>query len=581
MKIRNIIIAGVCSLAMVSCNYLDFDETSGANSKEDMYVTFQRVQNMLTNVYSYMPQYSGFTFGGAALNNLAMQDCASDDAEFGATSAAVQNVNNGTWSATNTFDDAWNLYYGIRAANSFLVELEDVDLSRYYTNAQYKNWLKRLESYHYEARVLRANYFFELARRYGDIAMPTEVLTVEEANTIGKTPFNEVIAFIVSELDDCAAHLPVTFATAEMDQAIGRTTKGYALALKTKALLYAASPLHNTSNNAELWKEAARAALEVMNLTDDKGAKVYSLDPNGCINKTTSSELILARMNGTANSSFELYNFPLRFTYGTRAAAFVAGGNFPSQNLVDAFETKNGYAVTLGTDGWICSDPDFDPQNPYANRDPRFERTILADGMTFKGETIAVNGNGGADFVSTPLGGSATGYFIRKFINETANFNPEVTGGAATQHHWVIYRYAETLLSYAEAMVNAFGDGSYTDGEFTVSALSALNEVRANANMPAVANASKDELLARIRNEWRVEFAFENHRFWDVRRWKIGAETQTVLNGVYIVRNTDGTKTYRLNTVESRSWSERMYLYPIPQSELFKNTNLYPQNAGW
>ena len=115
-----------------------------------------------------------------------MRDCASDDGEFGAYAANIQNANNGNWSPIKTYDDAWTLYRGIRAANSFLTEIAQVDFSRYEHDGQYQNWMKQLKYFPYEARVLRAHYFFELARRYGDIAMPLEVLTEEEANTIGK-----------------------------------------------------------------------------------------------------------------------------------------------------------------------------------------------------------------------------------------------------------------------------------------------------------------------------------------------------------------------------------------------------------
>lgn len=571
MKIRNIIIA-VCTMIGASCNYLNVDETSGILKHEDLYSEFSRVKAMLTKVYVSMPYYNGFSFAGGVVNNLAMRDCASDDAEFGTSSALIQNVNNGNWSASNTWDDSWSLYEGIRAANMFLEDFENVDLSNNYPNGGYDRDMDQLQYYPYEARVLRAYYFFELARRYGDIAMPTKVLTVNEANTIGKTPFREVVAFIVSECSECAEKLPKTFADVQQAE-IGRVTKGFALALKTKALLYAASPLHNPDDDAERWKDAARAAQEVMDLG------VYQLDKDGVYNKTTSSELILARMNGNNNSSYELYNFPVRFTYGTRGASFISGGNYPSQNLVDAFETRNGYKVTLDAAGWHSDDPSFNPMRPYDNRDPRFARTILADGMNFKGEQIEVYA-GGADDVPVTMGGSATGYFVRKYLQEDTNLDP-MTTTTAYQHHWVVSRYAEILLSYAEAMVNAFGDGNYTDSEFKRSALSALNEVRTNAGMPGAVSGSKQELIERIQNEWRVEFAFEDHRFWDVRRWKIGASTQTRLYGVYIALGTNGTKVYRQRLVENRVWSDRMNLYPIPQSELFKNTNLYPQNPQW
>ena len=569
MKIRNIIMAGFLSLTVLSCNFLDFDETNGGNSEEDLYALFGTVKQMLTNVYSSMPSYAGFT--SATADGLAMRDCASDDAEYGITNAKVQNVNNGTWSPTNTYDDAWSLYNGIRAANGFITNFETVDLSRFSSLANYENQMKQMQYYPYEARVLRAYYFFELARRYGNIAMPLEVLTVEQANAIGQTPFDEVIRFIVSECTECAPNLPLSYSGVPQSE-IGRVTRGFALAVKTKALLYAASPLHNPSDDAEKWKAAARAAKEVMDLG------VYSLDP-AYVNNTTSSELILARMNAAAQP-YELYNFPYRFAYGSRATALVASGNYPTQNLVDAFETLGGYKVTLGSEGWQCADPDFDAAHPYDNRDPRFARTILADGMPFKNSTIETY-VGGADDRAVSLGGSATGYFVRKYLQENANFDPTQTGAAAYMHHWVLYRYAETLLSYAEAMVNAFGSGTYTDGQFTRSALDALNEVRANASMPEVAGGSKAELLERVRNEWRVEFAFEDHRFWDVRRWKLDpATTQTSIYGVQVVRNDNGSKNYYRRLVETRAWRDAMYLYPIPQSELFKNTNL-AQNPGW
>ena len=569
MKIRNIILAGFCAVALTSCNFLDFDETNGGNSEEDLYALFSTIQQMLTNVYSSMPSYAGFT--SATADGLAMRDCASDDAEYGITNATVQNVNNGTWSATNTYDDAWTLYKGIRAANGFITNFESVDLSRFSSLADYETKMKQMQYYPYEARVLRAYYFFELARRYGDIAMPLETLSAEQANTIAQTPFDEVIKFIVAECSECAPNLPLTYTNVPQSQ-IGRVTQGFALAVKTKALLYAASPLHNPSDDAEKWKAAARAAKEVMDLG------FYSLDP-AYINNTTSKELVLARMNATAQP-YELYNFPYRFTYGTRATALIASGNYPTQNLVDAFETTGGYKVTLGANGWQSDDPAFDPAHPYDNRDPRFARTILADGMAFKGSVIE-SFVGGADDRAVSLGGSATGYFVRKYLQENANFDPTQTGAAAYMHHWVLYRYAETLLTYAEAMVNAFGSGTYTDGEFPVSALDALNQVRANASMPEIVSGSKDVLLERIRNEWRVEFAFEDHRFWDVRRWKLNpATTQTAVYGVQIVRNDNGMKSYYRRLVETRTWRDAMYLYPIPQAELFKNTNLV-QNAGW
>lgn len=568
---KNRILTVLAGLAVLSsCTYLDFDETNSLYTHESMYKYFSNVKGMLINIYSYMPQDLGVVDG-------AMRDCASDDAEYGNTGASVQSFNNGRWSAADTYDTAWNLYYGIRAANEFIESVKDVDLSRYEHTSGYENNVRNLKIFPYEARLLRAYYFFELAKRYGDIAMPLEVLTIEQANTIGKTPFDDVIDFIASECDECAANLPVVY-NADYDNEVGRVTRGFAMAVKSKALLYAASELHNPSMDTELWKRSAQAALDLIGFAAEAG---YALDPankwDNSVNSsvTTSPEVILMRMNGDANS-FELNNFPIRFTLGNRTGN-AATATFPTQNLVDAFQTVNGYPVRLGANGWECEDPSFNPQDPYADRDPRFYWTVLADGSPFKGSVIETR-NGGQDDVLVTEGGSPTGYFLRKYIQESTDFDTD--NPVTNKHHWIIYRYAETLLTYAESMIEAFGDPSYTDATFTMSAADALNQVRANAGMPAVTATGKEEFIEAVRNEWRVEFAFEDHRFWDVRRWKIASDTQRSIYGVTISEE-DGAKTYQRALYETRTWNERMYLYPIPQSELFKNTNLNPQNTGW
>lgn len=558
MKRINILFTIVLS-ALTSCSFLDFDETSGLKSKEDMYKYYNSVEQMLTNVYSYMPDN---------LTTSTMRDCGCDDAEQGNTASVYQSFNNGTWSSVNPVDDSWSLYKGIRAANSFIAEVAKVDLSRYEHNASYENWMKKLSFFPYEARLLRANYFFELARRYGDIAMPLEVLDAEQANSIGKTSFDDAVKFIVEECDTCARHLPQTY-VGQPDNQVGRMTSGFAKALKCKTLLYAASPLHNPSADPALWKDAAMAALDMI----DDG--FYSLDPADCANNMISTEVVMMVI-GDASRTFEQNNFPVRFTEGTRTGATAV---FPSQNLVDAFETVSGYAVTLTDDGWKSDDPAFDPSEPYSGRDPRFYRTVLADGMAFKGSVIETF-EGGQDDAEVTAGGTPTGYFLRRYIQESTSFTPGST--VTNKHHWIVYRYAETLLSYAESMANAFPeDMNHTDSEFPYSALWALNQVRANAGMPQVPYCEYEEFMQRLRNEWRVEFAFEDHRFWDVRRWKIAGDTQRELSGVKILMNEEGEKSYYRQVYETRTWTDRMYFYPIPQAELHKNGNLYPQNVGW
>ena len=553
----------------VSCNVLDFDESSSQYSRDDMYKSYSNIQKMLTNIYGYMPNKD------IADVSSAMRDCGSDDAEYADPDASVQRFTNGNWTPIQTVDDKWSLYYGIRSANEYLTHWQPdengvlqatFDLSMYQYESKYKKWWEHLNIFPYEAKVLRAYYFFELARRYGDIAMPLTMLTAEEANTIEKTPFDDVIQFIVDECDESAKFLPTTY-VGMLDDEIGRVTKGFALAVKAKALLYAASPLHNPDGNKEKWQKAAKAAKDLIDLN------VYKLDPAEKANNYLSPEVVLA-IARSESQSFERYNFPVRFTEGERTSM---AGTFPSQDLVDAFQTLGGYDITLTANGWQTSDPAFDITKPYEGRDPRFERAILANGMAFKGSTIETF-VGGKDYSDTRNElGTVTGYYLRRYIQESTSFTPENT--VTNKHQWIIYRYAEALLSYAEALNEYLGSPSATDGTFTMSALDALNQVRANAGMPDVEATSSAAFRDAVRREWRVEFAFEDHRFWDIRRWDIAQSVMGQLDGVEIVKNGNDF-TYSRKVVETRTWAAKMNLYPIPQAETFNNPNL-TQNTGW
>ena len=552
-------------LLTASCHFLDFDETDAAYTRDQRYDTYSNIQMMLTNIYGYMP-YADITDVGSA-----MRDCGSDDAEYGDPDGTIQRYN---WNPISTVDTKWTLYNGIRSANEFLESIKTADISIYWDDSHYREWLEHLELYPYEARVLRAYYFFELARRYGDIPMPLTMLSIEEANSIGKTPFADVIDFIVDECDTCAKYLPDN-PNAYIDmlgQEYGRVCGAFARGLKTKALLYAASPLFNPTGDAERWKKAAQAAKDIIDLG------IFSLDPAETCNNVESPEVIFQIVR-SESQSFERRNFPVRFTQGERGDSMSE--TYPTQNLVDAFQTLGGYDITLEADGWKTNDPAFDISKPYEGRDPRFARAILADGMTFKGSTIETFVGGSDYFATRQEHGSPTGYFLRRYIQPDVDFTPEAQ--VKKPHSWIVYRYAEVLLSYAEALNEYLGSPDATDATFTMSARDALNMVRANAGMPPVTAAEaggKGSFQEAVQREWRVEFAFEDHRFWDVRRWKIGSQTQTQIDGVEIIKN--GTvKQYARTLVETRTWADKMYLYPIPQSELYCNPNLNPQNPDW
>ena len=211
-------------------------------------------------------------------------------------------------------------------------------------------------------------------------------------------------------------------------------------------------------------------------------------------------------------------------------------------------------------------------QNPYEGRDPRFYKTVLCNGDTWMNSTIQ-SYEGGKDGAGT-AGATTTGYYLKKYMNETVSLAP--SNEKKKPHHFIIFRYAEILLNYAEAM-DAWKDADYTDNDHPLSARTALNQVRAAADMPAIAT-SGDAFTESVRRERRVELAFEDHRFWDIRRWKIGDKTKAIYCIKIIMEN--GSPVYKKELLETRNWDDKMYLYPIPQAEYYKNPNL-GQNTGW
>ena len=275
-----------------------------------------------------------------------------------------------------------------------------------------------------------------------------------------------------------------------------------------------------------------------------------------------SVEVILARPTGE-HGDFEKANFPMGVEGGKTSTC-------PTQNLVDAFEMKDGTAFD-----W--NNPTM-KANPYANRDPRLGMTIVYNDMVWPAKAKVEIWEGGEN--GLPLNNATTtGYYLRKYVNKDISF---VSGSTSTKkhHNWILFRYAEVLLNYAEAMTNAFGP-DYTDAQFPISAREAVNQVRkrSDVNMPELpAGMSKADFLERLKNERRVELAFEGHRFWDVRRWKDLNQTANIY-GVK-VKKTDSGFSYDKFLYETRTITDNLYFYPISNTEKYKNPSL-GQNPGW
>ncbi|TLX78202.1 RagB/SusD family nutrient uptake outer membrane protein [Labilibacter sediminis] len=559
---NKIIILMVLASVFTSCEHLEYSEASYYSDSDQIFDASSLAPNWLNNIYSYLPTDFN-SIGGT------MRSCASDDAENVWQSSAVQRLNNGAWGPSNPLDAQWsNNYKAIRAANFFMKEFDiaKFDDRKLLPGSTYEEEFERWQYHLAEARCLRAFFYFDLAKRYGGVPLVgDELLDREEANKLTKSTFDEVITYLVGECDLAAQNLPLSYEGVSNVPPTGKVTKGTALAIKARALLYAASPLHNPTGDNNKWIAAAAAAKEVMDLG------IYSLaDFSVVVNdrSAANTELIFERRTGNSNS-FERANFPIGYEGGNT-------GLCPSQNLVDAFQTRNGYDVTLEASGnWVSDDPTFDAANPYDNRDPRFAATILYNGASFKGMDVEsfIGGKNGSDLE----GGTLTGYYLKKYIFEDIGFAPN-SPVKNREHVWVLYRFAEIILNYAEAMNEAYGPNGL-GGDFTMTASQAINMLRVTRGMPVITTSNVVEFREKLINERRVELAFEDHRYWDIRRWKIGEETKTV-HGVKITKQSDGTLTYAPTVVDERLWEDKMYLYPFPYDETIINENLL-QNTGW
>lgn len=443
-----------------------------------------------------------------------------------------------------------------------------------------------------QVRFIRAFEYWDLIARWGAMPIITKSFSINDREEIvgqKRNTYKECIDFLVSELDQAAKELPANWSGDDY----GRATSVAALALKSRILLYAASPLMNedvkipevgyTTPEPDRWQKAAKAATEALDAAQTAGYELYNLngDPSKNYqlifmdNTAANKETLFARMgtssaDGESISSCDQYNNPNG--YGGW------GGNCPLQELVDAYEVvKDGVASKFD---W--NNPE-EKANPYANRDPRFYATILYDGakwMTRNVETyfdVDNNGTiigGGKDtkFGNDSWNASPTGYNMKKFMDEGYALN----SWNFCARNWIHLRMAELYLNKAEALYH-IGDEE--------GAREALKPVRQRAGMPAV-TATGADLLEAIKNERRIEFAFEEHRYFDVRRWKEAPKYfGSTVHAITIKKYPDGKKTYEVDKLRSdvggdRKWDDKMYWLPIPKSEMDKNPNLV-QNPGY
>ncbi|SDG16566.1 RagB/SusD family nutrient uptake outer membrane protein [Mucilaginibacter sp. P19] len=555
----------------------------------------------LANIYSNMPDEASQRFAGFG-NTVGQWTGGSDEAEYVWGFVTSNNINNGTYDASSSLISGfWTYFYqGIRNAGVFMDNIDKVPDLTPDLKTQYKA----------EARALRALYYFYLLRIYGPVVIIGDKTIAPDASfndvQLPRNSYDECVSYVTAELDQAAKDLP---ALPSNDNNYGRFTKGFALAIKSEMLLYAASPLYNGNTDyapmknadgkqlitqqpdANKWKLAADAAKEFI---DQFVPAVYDLyrvnDPSGnyspylscrdVLLKDWNKEVIYANIGaGVTNRQYET----TPYHQGAADEDRGAGGLGATQGMVDAYFMANGRAIDDAASGYQKTgfsdfkapydDQSRSTYNQWVGREPRFYVGITYNGSEWlnknSGNVITQLWNTGNSGRNT--GGNdycPTGYVVRK--------NMPPSDRTQGNRSWVMLRLAEIYLNYAEAL-NESNPGN-------ADVLTYINLIRNRAGIPEYgkgvpAPVGQEAMRLAIRKERQIELAFENNRFFDVRRWKIAETTESgPTYGLNI--SADLPDFYKVVSFENRVFSKKHYFYPLPQNDI-NSDKLLVQNTGW
>jgi hypothetical protein len=442
----------------------------------------------------------------------------------------------GAYDATSSkvYTEWTNAYKGIRAASYFLENVDKVTS----TNAGLINQLKG------EAKVLRAYQYIKLAGFFGDVPLVTTPISIEEGRALKRTPVAEIWDFIDKELNEAAALLPVSYTAADK----GRATQGAALGLAARANLLAGR-----------YQKAAEAADKVIKLNvyglNESYEKLFSYAAEN------NKEVLFDKQFIKDTYQHSVFQILAPYSQRNGGSTFV-----PTKNLIDAYETLDGKLITDAASG-------YDPKKPYVNRDNRLKYSVFLDGdilpsgIAFKPQP----NSGTADAIGSTYIASTTGYNTKKYINTEDYANPANSG-----INIILLRYAEVLLTYAEAKIEL--------NQIDASVLAAINTVRNGRNdvkQPSVTSTAQAELREIVRRERTVELALEGQRLFDIRRWKIADKVMPgPIYGITYVNAAGALVTVQVVAANKVFDVNRHYLWPIPQKERDLN-GLLTQNTGW
>jgi hypothetical protein len=575
-KNYKIIVALLALFTLGGCGYLDETPYDWANP-ENVFSSENTYTRPVNQAYSYMQ-------GGFNRISGAFLDASTDDGMCTITGSSIHRLSRGFVTSNNAIEGCWNQSYeGIRQALYVQKNLIEQPLVLNNKTEEQVRQIKLV--YSGEMYALRALYEFDLLRHYGGYPIISKYYSLDdpEIDQISRNKFEDCVKNIVNLCDSAIKYLDIE--PIGGTGGYGRMTKGMAMAIKAKTLVYSASPLFNQPGNSNAligytgandadvktrWEAAAAACNDLINLKKANGSLKYTLYTNyeklfyTCPNDEYIVFISAPKSNGLENSQ-----------YPPSISKSSGGGTVPTQEFVDAFTMSNGTAYVRGT-----------PSTQYNGRDPRLNIIVGYNGSTYgtRGKIYSKTGTGAtADALNAVVNKSTnTGYYLRKFLDTNVNFS--IANPATTFHLFPIIRLADIYLLYAEAMNQAYGVDADPKG-YLLTAKGAVQKVRLRAGFTAADTylngvVTQQQMMDKIKNERRIELAFEDQRYFDLRRWMDGDKLNQPVSGIRIEDN--GTsQSYSYFVVDAqRRFDAKMYLHPIPLSELKISPNLV-QNPGW
>ncbi|MBK0382851.1 RagB/SusD family nutrient uptake outer membrane protein [Pedobacter sp. SD-b] len=587
-KIKVYLLLAVLASGIMSCKKALELKTDSTFDDDVTWSLPDKAGGVLNNAYANIPNlydsYSGNNF----------LDAATDDAVSNNFGSAIATLGAGDLSAIDNPVGSWvNCYNQIRYVNLFLekglTNKINYDLTSVANDQAYKRKLKG------EAFFLRAYWSFLLLQQYGGkttngealgYPIATPILSDAESKNLNITrnTYAQCVQQILDDCDTAIQYLPSKYIGQDAitgSRYMGRADQQVCLALKARVGVYAASPAYQPDNITKItgmgqftvvdpnayqqkWLKAVTLAQDAINVIGN-----FSSLKASDFNKTSTPNDMIWRKNAV-NNVMEQNQYP--------PLAFGRAITGPSQNLVDAFPAVNGYPITDSRSG-------YDSANPYANRDPRLSMDIYVNNDLFDGRSLEIF-EGGLDSHSRFPNATRTGYYLKKWLSTKSDIlNPEAP---LNDYHWYgILRKTELYLNYAEAANEAYDPNIIPPGS-TMSASTVIKNIRKAAGLTAatsdayvteVALSGKDNFRKLIQNERRLELAFENQRYFDMRRWVL--PLNETIRGIKVTEDAPYVFSYQIINVEPRNFNDIKYYYlPLPYDELSKSPSL-ENNLGW